>query len=211
MILTLDIGNTNIKTALFDGKEMRYYWRMSTNIQKSSDEYGIVLVNLVREGLDLPFSQNYACDDCGISFEELTPRMFSFNNPYGACEHCTGLGVFKKIDPELIIPNKDLSILQGAIKASGWNSLDESSIAMTTYRAISKKYGIPLDVPIRELDKDAVDLFLYGTMGQTLEYERISNSCWSGKYEADFEGVINNLERRYKESERDYSKNDYKA
>lgn len=157
------------------------------------------------------FSQNYSCPEHNISIEELTPRMFSFNNPYGACEHCTGLGVFKKIDPELIIPNKDLSILQGAIKASGWNSLDESSIAMTTYRAISKKYGIPLDVPIRELDKDAVDIFLYGTMGQTLEYERISNSGWSGKYEAEFEGVINNLERRYKESGSDYSKNDIEA
>lgn len=171
---------------------------------------GIVTVDVI-DGDEMMFSQNYSCPEHNISIEELTPRMFSFNNPFGACEHCTGLGVFQKIDPELIIPNKDLSILQGAIKASGWNSLDESSFAMTTYRAISKKYGIPLDVPVRELDKDAVDIFLYGTMGQELEYERISKTGWSGKYRGEFEGIINNLERRYKESTSDYSKHDIEA
>ena len=171
---------------------------------------GIVTVDVI-EGEEMMFSQNYSCPEHNISIEELTPRMFSFNNPFGACEHCTGLGVFQKIDPELIIPNKDLSILQGAIKASGWNSLDESSFAMTTYRAISKKYGIPLDVPVKELDKDAIDIFLYGTMGQVLEYERISKTGWSGKYNGEFEGIINNLERRYKESTSDYSKHDIEA
>ena len=171
---------------------------------------GIVTVDVIG-GEEMMFSQNYSCPEHNISIEELTPRMFSFNNPYGACEHCTGLGVFQKIDPELIIPNKDLTILQGAIKASGWNSLDESSFAMTTYRAISKKYGIPLDVPVKELDKDAIDIFLYGTMGQELEYERISKTGWSGKYSGEFEGIINNLERRYKESASDYSKHDIEA
>ncbi len=171
---------------------------------------GIVTVDVI-DGEEMMFSQNYSCPEHNISIEELTPRMFSFNNPFGACEHCTGLGVFQKIDPELIIPNKDLSILQGAIKASGWNSLDESSFAMTTYRAISKKYGIPLDVPVKELDKDAIDIFLYGTMGQELEYERISKTGWSGKYRGEFEGIINNLERRYKESTSDYSKHDIEA
>ena len=171
---------------------------------------GIVTVDVI-DGEEMMFSQNYSCPEHNISIEELTPRMFSFNNPFGACEHCTGLGVFQKIDPELIIPNKDLSILQGAIKASGWNSLDESSFAMTTYRAISKKYGIPLDVPVRELDKDAIDIFLYGTMGQVLEYERISKTGWSGKYSGEFEGIINNLERRYNESTSDYSKHDIEA
>lgn len=185
--------------------------RLTDSIETVSQLTGGIIAVDVIDGKEMMFSQNYSCPEHNISIEELTPRMFSFNNPYGACEHCTGLGVFKKIDPELIIPNKDLSILQGAIKASGWNSLDESSIAMTTYRAISKKYGIPLDVPIRELDKDAIDIFLYGTMGQTIEYERKSNSGWSGKYEAEFEGVINNLERRYKESGSDYSKNDIEA
>ncbi len=171
---------------------------------------GIVTVDVI-DGEEMMFSQNYSCPEHNISIEELTPRMFSFNNPFGACEHCTGLGVFQKIDPELIIPNKDLSILQGAIKASGWNSLDESSFAMTTYRAISKKYGIPLDVPVKELDKDAIDIFLYGTMGQVLEYERVSKTGWSGKYSGEFEGIINNLERRYKESTSDYSKHDIEA
>ncbi len=171
---------------------------------------GIVTVDVI-DGEEMMFSQNYSCPEHNISIEELTPRMFSFNNPFGACEHCTGLGVFQKIDPELIIPNKDLSILQGAIKASGWNSLDESSFAMTTYRAISKKYGIPLDVPVRELDKDAIDIFLYGTMGQVLEYERVSKTGWSGKYSGEFEGIINNLERRYNESTSDYSKHDIEA
>lgn len=185
--------------------------RLTDSIETVSQLTGGIITVDVIGGKEMMFSQNYSCPEHNISIEELTPRMFSFNNPFGACEHCTGLGVFKKIDPELILPNKDLSILQGAIKASGWNSLDESSIAMTTYRAISKKYGIPLDVPIRELDKDAIDIFLYGTMGQTLEYERISNSGWSGKYEAEFEGVINNLERRYKESGSDYSKTDIEA
>ena len=171
---------------------------------------GIVTVDVI-DGKEMMFSQNYSCPEHNISIEELTPRMFSFNNPFGACEHCTGLGVFQKIDPELIIPNKDLSILQGAIKASGWNSLDESSFAMTTFRAISKKYGIPLDVPVKELDKDAIDIFLYGTMGQVLEYERISKTGWSGKYSGEFEGIINNLERRYRESTSDYSKHDIEA
>lgn len=185
--------------------------RLTDSIETVSQLTGGIITVDVIDGEEMMFSQNYSCPEHNISIEELTPRMFSFNNPYGACEHCTGLGMFKKIDPELIIPNKDLSILQGAIKASGWNSLDESSIAMTTFRAISKKYGIPLDVPVRELDKDAVDIFLYGTMGQELEYERISKSGWSGKYKGEFEGVINNLERRYKESGSDYSKNDIEA
>lgn len=185
--------------------------RLTDSIETVSQLTGGIITVDVIDGEEMMFSQNYSCPEHNISIEELTPRMFSFNNPYGACEHCTGLGVFQKIDPELIMPNKDLSILQGAIKASGWNSMDESSFAMTTYRAISKKYGIPLDVPVRELDKDAIDIFLYGTMGQELEFERISKTGWSGKYKGEFEGIINNLERRYKESTSDYSKHDIEA
>ena len=185
--------------------------RLTDSIETVSQLTGGIITVDVIDGEEMMFSQNYSCPEHNISIEELTPRMFSFNNPYGACEHCTGLGVFQKIDPELIIPNKDLSILQGAIKASGWNSMDESSFAITTYRAISKKYGIPLDVPVRELDKDAIDIFLYGTMGQELEFERISKTGWSGKYKGEFEGIINNLERRYKESTSDYSRHDIEA
>ena len=142
--------------------------RLTDSIETvSSLTGGLVGVDVIG-GEEMLFSQNYACPEHGVSIDELTPRMFSFNNPFGACEKCTGLGVFKKIDPELIIPNKDLSIRQGAIKASGWNSLEEGSIAMMYFNAISETYGISLDEPVKNLDKDALDIFLYGTQGQKL-------------------------------------------
>ena len=130
--------------------------RLTDSIETvSSLTGGLVGVDVIG-GEEMLFSQNYACPEHGVSIDELTPRMFSFNNPFGACEKCTGLGVFKKIDPELIIPNKDLSIRQGAIKASGWNSLEEGSIAMMYFNAISETYGISLDEPVKNLDKDAL-------------------------------------------------------
>lgn len=184
--------------------------RLTDSIETvSSLTGGIVTVDVIG-GEEMMFSQNYACPEHGVSIEELTPRMFSFNNPYGACEKCTGLGVFKKIDPDMIIPNKELSIMQGAIKASGWNSLDESSIAMMYYKAISETYGIPLDVPVKDLDKDAVDIFLYGTQGQKLKLSR-SSKFYKAEYDSAFEGIIPNLERRYKESNSDWSKADIEA
>ncbi len=158
-------------------------------------------------GEEMLFSQSYACPEHNISIEELNPRMFSFNSPFGACKKCMGLGVFKKIDPELIIPNKNLSIMQGAIKASGWNSLDDSSIAMMYFRGISKKYGIDLNTPVKDLSPDAVDIFLYGTQGQKLDLER-KTDFGASKYNSDFEGIIPNLERRYAETSSEYSKND---
>lgn len=167
---------------------------------------GLLTVDVV-DGEELHFSLNYACPEHNISIDELTPRMFSFNNPFGACEHCTGLGVFKKIDPELIIPNKNLSIREGAIKASGWNTNDENSIAMMYFNAISKTYGISLDEPVKDMDKDALDIFFYGTQGQKLNLTRESGYL-SGQFSAEFEGVINNLERRYKETASDYAKNE---
>ncbi|MBR6874631.1 MAG: excinuclease ABC subunit UvrA, partial [Ruminococcus sp.] len=129
----------------------------------------------------------------------------SFNNPFGACEKCTGLGVYKKIDPALIIPNPELSINQGAIKASGWNSLDESSFAAAYYKAISETYGISLDVPVRELDQDEIDVFLYGTQGQKLKISR-SNEYFKHEYDSAFEGIIPNLERRYAETASDWAR-----
>lgn len=144
------------------------------------------------------FSQKYACPEHNISIEELTPRMFSFNNPYGACENCTGLGVFQRIDPDLIVPNLDLSIAQGAIKAPGWNSLDDTSIAMMYYQAISQKYHIPLDVPVKNLPKDALKPFLYGTTEELFLHRVQENGRTSG-YRAPFEGIIPNMERRAKE------------
>ncbi|MBP3309504.1 MAG: excinuclease ABC subunit UvrA [Ruminococcus sp.] len=167
---------------------------------------GLAIVDVIG-GEEILFSQNYACPEHNISVGELEPVMFSFNNPMGACPKCTGLGVFRHIDPDLIVPNKDLTILEGAIKASGWNSLDDSSIAMMYYRALSEQYGIPLDVPVKKLPKGAIDLFLYGTGNVQLELTR-PKTLGGGKYRSAFEGVINNLERRYRETTSEYAKND---
>lgn len=170
---------------------------------------GSVIVDVIG-GEELIFSQNYACPEHNISIEELTPRMFSFNNPFGACPHCTGLGIFQKIDPELIVPNKELTISEGAIKASGWNSLDENSISLMYYKAISKEYDIPLDVPVKNLTKKQLNVFLYGTNGKPLTLKR-PKTLGGGAYSSPFEGVINNLERRYKETNSEYSRADIQA
>lgn len=167
---------------------------------------GLVGVDVI-DGEEMLFSQNYACPEHNISIEELTPRMFSFNNPFGACEKCTGLGVFQKVDPDLVVPNKELSIMQGAIKAMGWNSLDENSIAMMYYSAIAKKYNISLDEPVRNLPKKILDIFLYGTGAEKLELHR-PKTLGGGSYYAAFEGVCNNLERRYKETNSDMSRDE---
>lgn len=181
--------------------------RLTDSIEIVSSLTGGLLTVDVVGGEEMHFSQNYSCSEHNISIEELTPRMFSFNNPFGACEKCTGLGVFKKIDPKLIIPNADLSIRQGAIKASGWNSLDDSSIAMMYYKAISETYNISLDEPVKNLDSDAIDIFLYGTQGQKLKLSR-QTEYYKSDYSAEFEGIIPNLERRYRESASEYSKAD---
>ena len=165
---------------------------------------GLAIVDVIG-GEPILFSQNYACPEHNISIGELEPVMFSFNNPMGACPECTGLGVFRKIDPDLVVPNKDLSIQDGAINASGWNSLDETSISMMYYRAISEKYGIPLDVPVKKLSKSELGLFLYGTGDEPLELRR-PKSLGGGVYRSPFEGVINNLERRYAETNSEYSR-----
>ena len=167
---------------------------------------GLALVDII-DGEEMLFSQNYACPEHNISIGELEPVMFSFNNPVGACPKCTGLGVFRHIDPDLIVPNKDFTIEGGAIKASGWNSLDETSISLMYYRAISEKYGVPLDVPVRELTDEQLGYFLYGTGDEKLELKRPA-SLGGGTYSTPFEGVINNLERRYRETNSDYSRND---
>ena len=164
---------------------------------------GLVIADIVSEGREVLFSQNYACEDCGISIEELTPRMFSFNTPYGACPVCDGLGVQLLIDPELIIPDDGLSIAEGAIKASGWGSADDS-IAGMYYNALAKKYNFKITTPVRELPKEVRDVLLYGSKGENIElaYERErKNSSFSGKFSRPFEGLCNNLERRYRETQ----------
>ena len=164
---------------------------------------GLVLADII-DGETLSFSQNYACDDCGVSIEELTPRMFSFNNPYGACPVCTGLGMQMKIDPQNIIPDKKLSIRQGAIQASGWNSCDKGSIARMYYDALGERFGFTLDTPIAELSKEAVHALLYGTGKEklTLHVSRYSG----GKMEQPFEGIICNLERRHQETNSEWAR-----
>lgn len=153
-------------------------------------------------GEEMLFSQNYACPDHGVSIEELSPRMFSFNNPYGACPECTGLGTFLQVDERKIIPNPDLTIREGGIRADGWNTLDEDSFTMIYYNALSQKYGISLDVPIKDLSRDELDIFLHGTQGQKLEFKR-PREFGGGYWITPFEGVINNLERRYRSSDSD--------
>lgn len=164
----------------------------------------LALVDVI-DGEEMLFSQNYACPEHNISIGELEPVMFSFNNPMGACPKCTGLGMFRHIDPEIIVPDHSLSIMDGAIKANGWNSLDENSIAMMYYRAISEKYGIPLDVPVSKLKKSQLDIFLYGTNGEKIEIAR-PESIGGGTYNYAFEGVINNLERRYRDTSSESAK-----
>ncbi len=165
---------------------------------------GLALVDVI-DGEEMLFSRNFACPEHNISIGDMEPVMFSFNNPVGACPKCTGLGIFRQIDPDIIIPDKDLSIEGGAINASGWNSLDNTSIAMMYYKAISKHYNIPIDVPVRELTKEQLDIFLYGSGNTELELRRPA-SLGGGKYKTAFEGIIPNLERRYRETNSDYSK-----
>lgn len=172
--------------------------RLSDSIETAAKlTGGLVLINVIG-GEDLTFSQNYACPEHGASIDELSPRMFSFNNPFGACPKCTGLGVFMKVDPELVIPNKNLSINQGGIKASGW-AMEGNSIANMYFVALSQKYGFSLDTPIKDLPDEIVDILLYGTNGEVLTLNRTS-AYGKSTLERPFEGVINNLERRYRET-----------
>lgn len=167
----------------------------------------VVLVEVIG-GEIMSFSQNFACDDCGISLQELTPRLFSFNNPYGACDNCDGLGALSKIDPDLVIADENLSIINGAISATGWaNANKKDSMAYMYFTALADYYGFDVNTPYKDLPKDIQDIILYGT-GDTnipMNYER---SYGSGKYSVPFEGVITNLERRYNANTYDYVKND---
>ena len=163
---------------------------------------GIILANILPDDRDILFSQNYACEDCGISIEELTPRMFSFNNPFGACPTCTGLGTQLKVDPELVIPNKSVSLLDGAICASGWNNVRGDGISRMYFEALSKKYHFSLRDPVEKLSKEVMDVILYGTKGEKLELQYDQPRGKGVLYQA-FEGIIPNLERRYKETQSD--------
>ena len=166
--------------------------------------HGIVLIDII-DGEEMVFSQNYACDDCGISIEELTPRMFSFNTPYGACPSCTGLGKIRRIDPDLIIPDKELSINQGAIHASGWNGTEPGSISRMYYEGMAAHYGFSLDTPVKDLQDNIIDIILNGTRGEKIHLTYNRKFSKGEKY-VRFEGILNNLERRYEETNSEWMK-----
>ncbi|WP_417419197.1 excinuclease ABC subunit UvrA, partial [Hominenteromicrobium sp.] len=169
---------------------------------------GLVIVNVV-DGEDTLFSQNYACPEHGVSMEELSPRMFSFNNPAGACPKCTGLGVFMRIDSALIIPDDRLSIRKGGLKGSGW-AMEGSTIATMYMEALAEHYHFSLDTPIRDLSPELVDILLYGTKGEKIKVHRKSE-YGRGTYETEFEGIINNLERRFRDTSSSWIKEEIES
>ena len=174
---------------------------------------GVLTVNVVEregDGRDMTFSQNYSCPEHGVSIDELTPRMFSFNNPYGACPKCTGLGSYMSIDPDLIIANRNLSIREGAIRASGWSYIDGGTIAQMYYEGLAAHYHFSLDTPINQLPKKILDILLYGSKGEKIEMVR-KKEYGSGTYATEFEGVVNNLQRRYKETNSDWMREELES
>ena len=170
---------------------------------------GLVIASVI-DGEDMLFSQNYACPDCGISIGELTPRMFSFNNPYGACPTCSGLGSLMKIDQSLIIPDRTRSLREGAIQVTGWNTAEEGTMAFVYMEALARQYGFSIDTPIADLPDDVVDILLYGTKGEKVKV-KYSRGDGSSTFSAPFEGIIPNLERRYRETNSDAMKSTYEG
>lgn len=169
---------------------------------------GLVIIDIVGDREEL-YSLNYACPEHGAVIEEMSPRMFSFNNPFGACKKCGGLGSYKEIATELIIPNKKLSINQGAIKAPGWN-INDGSIAKMYFEGLAKEYGFSLDVPIEMINKEGLNAILYGTNGKKISMKRVT-SYGTGTYKNEFEGIISNLQRRYAETISDWARSDIEA
>ena len=172
--------------------------RLADSMETAARESGgLVLVDLFDKGTIL-FSQNYACPDCNISIEELSPRMFSFNSPFGACPACAGLGTVMRITQDTVIPDDSLSLNEGALQAMGWNVADKASMARSYFEALSRKYGFSMDTPVRDLSKKVLDILLYGSEDKiTIEYEGANGK---GQYQTTFEGVITSLNRRYNET-----------
>ena len=183
--------------------------RLADSIETASAlTNGLIMINII-DGEDLLFSQNYACPEHGVSIDEMSPRMFSFNNPFGACPKCTGLGVFMRIDPELILPDRSKSIAQGGVKGSGW-AMEGSTIATMYFEALAKKLKFSLNTPIKDLPDSVVDVILYGLKGDKLKVTR-KNMYGSGYYYAEFEGVINNLERRFRDTQSNWIKEEIES
>lgn len=179
--------------------------RLADSVELASKLAGGTVLIAVNDGEEMLFSQNYACPEHGVSIDELSPRMFSFNNPFGACPTCTGLSFFMHVDPLLVIPDRKKSIREGAIKASGWSKADYSSIAKMYFDALAEKYHFSLDEPVENFSKEALDAILYGTNGEKLKMRR-ETAYGHGDYQAPFEGIVNNLERRYKETTSEWSR-----
>lgn len=192
------------RIAIKPGIEKRIADSVETALRLTGD---IVMVDVVG-GETMQFSQNFACDVCGISLQELSPRLFSFNNPYGACSFCDGLGVLQKIDPQLVIADENLSLIEGAIRCSGWNSYDDpTSIAYMYYNAIAREYGFDINTPYKDIPEEAKQVILFGSGEKKfkLSYDR---AYGSGTYEMPFEGVIINLQRRYDKPNSEYARSD---
>ncbi len=184
--------------------------RLADSIETATGLSGGLLSVDVINGEELTFSQNYACPEHGVSIEELSPRMFSFNNPFGACPKCTGLGIYMSMDPDLILPNRALSIREGAIRASGWGYADGGTIAQMYYEGLAAHYGFSLDTPVRELPEKIVDILLYGTNGEKIRMER-TREYGHGEYYTDFEGILNNLQRRYRETQSEWMREELES
>ena len=184
--------------------------RLADSIETATDlTDGLLLIDVIG-GEEMLYSLNYACPEHGVSIEELEPRSFSFNNPFGACPNCSGLSVLMKVDPKMVVPDDSLSIREGAIKASGWSASDGGTIAQMYYEGIANAYDFSLDTPFKDLPKKAKDIIFYGTGGKKIKLERKSE-YGSGTYMTDFEGVINNLERRYRETTSEWSRTEIES
>lgn len=181
--------------------------RLSDSVETAANlSKGLIIIDVIG-GEELMFSQNYACPEHGVSVEELNPRMFSFNNPFGACPKCSGLGIFMKVSEKLVVPDPNLSIRQGAIKASGWSAADGGTIALMYYEALAREYDFSLDVPYKDLPQKAKKAIMSGTDGKKIKMQRKS-VYGEGTYMKDFEGILNNIERRYAETTSEYSRNE---
>ncbi len=168
---------------------------------------GIVVIEDADSGQQERYSQNYACEDCGISIEELSPRMFSFNNPFGACPTCAGLGYQLKVDPDYIIPDKNKSLNEGAVVATGWSVASDECMARMYFNGLAKHYGFSMDTPVKDLSPGIMNVILYGTNGKKIRFEYERNYS-EGSFLASFEGVVTNLERRYRDTNSDWVKNE---
>ncbi|MBE5782749.1 MAG: excinuclease ABC subunit UvrA [Clostridiales bacterium] len=184
-----------------DGIQQRLSDSLETAMKQSG---GLAAAQIVPDNNEMLFSQNYACPDCGVNIEELAPRMFSFNNPYGACPTCSGLGELMKVSADLVIPDRSLSLNQGAVSCMGWNSGEVGSTAHSMFHAIAEHYGFSMDTPVKDLPKDMLDKILYGTGNQKLKIK-----FETGSYQTTFEGVIPSLERRYRETQSESMKAAY--